>query len=619
LLLLSTSFVACRDDARVSGSEETGETGETGDADCDGDFETLVETQPLLESSYGEEDLFVWAGLDVIVSWDSVGGWRQQSVPDLLGVGGAIWASSPEDVFFWGVGDVNVNPDLVSQLMHWDGTSLEVSLELPEEESIYAIHGTGPDDVWAVGDRWCPQDPSCGAKVFHFDGDSWAPHELPGVDGLRAVWARAPDDVYVAGQQTLHYDGSTWTVVAESEPSVSGLTGDDTRLLGFDGEGVYELGVQGWEPISLPGGVGYVLAVALADDGLWVEGSFDGEFRLSRLADGEWQSFAVDAQQVWGMVPVAGRPWVGVSAEPWDLGHEVLEVRDIEDVHGIYFDSRIGHLDSLAGWSLSNMYATALNDERSGIAKLEDEGWQWQVWEGLESIEVREVAVDRLGVAWMAGYDYLSDPPPLLWRIEGNEAVPVPTPIGMDQGTRALWVGDEEDIWLLGTLAHHFDGESWLSITAPEGARGITSSGGHVYTWSFTTVYELRNEIWWPLLAADEQFLALDLAAALSPWVIERHSLGEFRAQVFDGQTWTVHELGTRGLCDVAAAGPDDVYVSGWWQEPGGTVHGVLMHWDGEAWTSVETPATHCVDVLLVAEGVVLGEGGSTHVLECAG
>jgi hypothetical protein len=43
------------------------------------------------------------------------------------------------------------------------------------------------------------------------------------------------------------------------------------------------------------------------------------------------------------------------------------------------------------------------------------------------------------------------------------------------------------------------------------------------------------------------------------------------------------------------------------------------MHWDGEAWTSVETPATHCVDVLLVAEGVVLGEGGSTHVLECAG
>jgi hypothetical protein len=111
----------------------------------------------------------------------------------------------------------------------------------------------------------------------------------------------------------------------------------------------------------------------------------------------------------------------------------------------------------------------------------------------------------------------------------------------------------------------------------------------------------------------------VDAAGPASLWVIERHSLGEFRAQVFDGDTWTIHELGTRGLCDVEARASDDVHVSGWWQDPGGIAHGVLMHWDGHGWTSVDTPATHCVEVLAVQEGIVLGEGGSTHLLECSG
>lgn len=613
------SSTACRADGAASDGDETGATGETGaDAgSCEGEWQTFVETQPFFGQPHGEDDLFVWSGAELILSWDPVAGWREQQAPGLLDVE-LTWASAPDDVFMLAVMEQD-GFEFSQSIVHWDGAMLDLSMAIPDDERVFDLDGAGPGDVWVVGELWCQGDPGCEARVFHFDGQTWSEHALPGVRGLWTVWARGPDDVYASGAQTVHYDGTDWTVVVEDAPTMRMLTGDGSRVLATDGGRLYELHDTTWELIPTPGGIGSDLfSVAIIDDSVWVQGTYADEERMSRLQGGEWQSFVLPPGLVWWpMVTVGARPWMGVENVEPDLGHEVWEVADIEEIETIYVDSSIDHIDQIAGSRRDGVYATAINAQRGGVAKLGEYGWQWLVTD-LEDVEVLDIQVDPEGGVWIAGADYVAHPPPILWRVEGDQAVPVDSTVGLDAGSRALWVGGEDDVWLLGgDDAHHFDGESWFSLQVPAGARRIESAGGHVYLWTGTTIYELRNGAWIALLVADEQFVAAAVAGPLSVWAVERHDLGEFRVRAFDGETWTTHDMGTRGLCGVGARGPDDVDVYGYWQEPGGAVHGVLMHWDGGGWTSAETPATQCVDVLPVEDGVLLNEGGSTHVFEC--
>lgn len=118
----------------------------------------------------------------------------------------SVWGSGPSDV--WAVGD--------GLAYYWNGTKWH-SFYVPSSYStsnqgylnhIEAVWGTGPDDVWQAG---C----SLALDLKHWDGTAWThvpPNVLAYVFGL---WGSGPRDVWgvgsTASSMIFHWDGSIWS------------------------------------------------------------------------------------------------------------------------------------------------------------------------------------------------------------------------------------------------------------------------------------------------------------------------------------------------------------------------------------------------------------------------
>jgi len=92
---------------------------------------------------------------------------------------------------------------------------------LPTAETIDAVWGAGPDDVFAVGRN---------GTILHHDGLRWTVQSSPTTVDLHAVWGTAPDDVYASGDAftLLHYDGASWSTLRAG--AIGGTSGDFTGL-----------------------------------------------------------------------------------------------------------------------------------------------------------------------------------------------------------------------------------------------------------------------------------------------------------------------------------------------------------------------------------------------------
>ena len=83
------------------------------------------------------------------------------------------------------------------------GTSFAVVDGVPTTESLHGVWGSGPKDVWVVGDA---------GTILHFDGATWtkatAAFPLGKKPDLRGVWGSGPNDVWVVGDAfALHFTG----------------------------------------------------------------------------------------------------------------------------------------------------------------------------------------------------------------------------------------------------------------------------------------------------------------------------------------------------------------------------------------------------------------------------
>jgi hypothetical protein len=118
---------------------------------------------------------------------------------------------------------------------HWDGTRwLIASTPGSSAETLNAVAGTGPNDVWAAGAMNLGAPPPGGDNAFfeHFNGTSW--QTVPGPFGdfsedpveVTALAALTPNDVWAVGTQNnegssgpgtlnlaAHWNGQTWTSV----------------------------------------------------------------------------------------------------------------------------------------------------------------------------------------------------------------------------------------------------------------------------------------------------------------------------------------------------------------------------------------------------------------------
>jgi hypothetical protein len=175
---------------------------------------------------------------------------------------GAAWSSQPNPLFD-PTGN-NVGPNLnavidfgndafaagskvtiggvdVSSMMHYafgNGWSLE---SLPNDQygnapTIYAIWGTGPTDVWAVG-----------TSVYHRDASSWTIVSTPPTLQFDGVWGTSSTDVWFAnGEQSMgHWDGHSITMFAASalghNLTMDALWGDANGYWAAGGDSYYHL------------------------------------------------------------------------------------------------------------------------------------------------------------------------------------------------------------------------------------------------------------------------------------------------------------------------------------------------------------------------------------------
>jgi hypothetical protein len=102
--------------------------------------------------------------------------------------------------------------------------------------SLVRVWGTGPNDVFAVGES---------GTIIHFNGQLWQSSASP-VSGssetMSGVWGATANDVFVVGRQCtiIHFDGTTWaSSPIESQPkncslaAVWGTRSDDVFAIGL--------------------------------------------------------------------------------------------------------------------------------------------------------------------------------------------------------------------------------------------------------------------------------------------------------------------------------------------------------------------------------------------------
>jgi hypothetical protein len=121
----------------------------------------------------------------------------------------AVWAASENAVYAAGDGGV---------ILRWDGAAW-TEMATSTTRAIYDLHGTGPNDVWAVGGDSYQSTNDDKSVVLHYNGTAWTSLPTP-VDGfgqrltLRRVWARSATEVYAMPDHYLtvfRWNGSQWT------------------------------------------------------------------------------------------------------------------------------------------------------------------------------------------------------------------------------------------------------------------------------------------------------------------------------------------------------------------------------------------------------------------------
>ena len=222
--------------------------------------------------------------------------------------GDDVWGSSPDDLYVMKSGSI----------LHREGAEW-VSQWTVTGGSLQAIHGSGPGDVWAVGNG----SPN---QILHSDGDTWSHVELPpfvaGCSQARDVWAGAANNVFIACEYNfLRFDGATWTSHAVPGKAHYGVAGCSTQDVwgATDGDALWQWNGTTWSSPGLGGGPaqGFQKSAAcvfrdgareVLVAGWWDEGGF-----LSRYVGGDAGQSLTLPSSAW-LLDVADNGAYGVLA-----------------------------------------------------------------------------------------------------------------------------------------------------------------------------------------------------------------------------------------------------------------------------------------------------------------
>ena len=111
------------------------------------------------------------------------------------------WAASATDAWVTSGRDFMVASEF---MFHWDGLQWQ-SVSLPDpSKRVYAMWGTGADNVWGVGEN-----------IVQWTGSQWVQRSNPVTNRLVAIAGSGPNDIWAlsVAAQVIRWNGSGWSVM----------------------------------------------------------------------------------------------------------------------------------------------------------------------------------------------------------------------------------------------------------------------------------------------------------------------------------------------------------------------------------------------------------------------
>jgi hypothetical protein len=143
--------------------------------------------------------------------------WTMYAVSDYTNWAGAFWGFSTNDIWTTSYSPYDA---------HWNGSYWETVSNNRIVSNVggmyaYGVWASSPTDVWAVGENLAgPALPGfVSSTVDHYDGTSWSMFTVPvamNMSGmtLRSVWGSGPDDVWAVGDGGLAAHYGPWSTSA---------------------------------------------------------------------------------------------------------------------------------------------------------------------------------------------------------------------------------------------------------------------------------------------------------------------------------------------------------------------------------------------------------------------
>ncbi|HEY0022505.1 MAG TPA: Ig-like domain-containing protein [Longimicrobium sp.] len=266
----------------------------------------------------------------------------------------------------WGTSASNVYVANWTSILHFDGTRWH-NVDTVQWHGTLDIWGTGEDNIYAVGQT---------GRILHWNGTAWYYERFdgnivyaqalgdwsnpPANIYLWGVWAAAPDDWFIVGDQGTVLRGSHGNWTKMSTPVNTLLrrvwgtsandvyaTGDNGVLLHFDG--------TSWSQVTLPGAPGDLFGVwGSSSNDVFVAGTVGRVYRFDGSA---WTVTQLPTQNqlfgVWGTssanVFVGGQ---GGVIYRWNGARWIFEEAPAQQVFDFWGPTDTDVFAALSGWQI---------------------------------------------------------------------------------------------------------------------------------------------------------------------------------------------------------------------------------------------------------------------------
>ncbi len=483
----------------------------------------------------------------------------------------------------------------------------------PGEARLQGVAVVAQDDVWAVG--YYDEVGTYQTLIEHWNGSAWTIVSSPnaGTDNnyLDAVVAVSASDVWAVGSHgsgvsvsdtlTLHWDGSTWSVVAS--PNAPSST--DT-LRGVAAVAADDAWAVGW---YVQGGTGYTL-VEHWDGSTWsIVPSPNVGTELSYLAG----VTAVSAGDVWAVGDSVDVYTDHTLVEHWDgSSWSIVPSPNMGSDSNFLFDAAAVAADDV--WTVGFDYT-------AGLWQTLILHWDGSAWSVVPSPDpginnlLKGVETQSASDIWAVGtYDDDSGQSRTLlvhWDGSAWTAAPGASVGSSDNHLDSVAAAPGTDVWAVGGHASGGANQALVESYPPCSATSTPTPGTPTATPTVTPIAPSPTPIptecapSWAVVdspsvgTTDNELRAVSAISADDAWAVGYvgDNTSGFRSltEHWDGSTWSVVPSSNPSailnfLYGVIAVAPDDVWAVGEQRVTDMQGATLIEHWDGTAWSVVPSP-----------------------------